>query len=176
MSIFPFWCKFTWLLDFRERSLMYQFKAISIPGNANGGKWYVSYPRAYHQSSSRWIGRSRRGGANWNRIPVKPRNIPIKMAWIQQEAKVDYQYLSFVETIEKGFPEYKEHLPVHIREFWNMQNNLCTVQSLVFKEGCVLIPRKLCCELLDQLHIGHQEVNSMRSNTRQRFFWPGMAT
>lgn len=82
---------------------------------------------------------------------------------------MDYQYLSFVETIEKGFPEYKEHLPVHIREFWNMQNNLYTVQSLVFKEGRVLIPRKLHREL-----IGHQGVTSMRSNARQHFFWPGM--
>lgn len=176
MKISPYKIKNPRILDIREQTLMYQFKAISVPSNTNGGANGMSRIPApitkVAATESDGLEEAMQAGIE---SQCNQESSPIKMARIR-EAKVDYQYLSFVETIEKGFPEYKEHLPVHIREFWNMQNNLCTVQSLVFKEGCVLIPRKLCCELLDQLHIGHQEVNSMRSNTRQRFFWPGMAT
>ena len=64
---------------------------------------------------------------------------PIKLACVKQEININYHYQSFLETIEQGFPECKELLPTHLREFWNMQNNLYVINAPVFKEGCILI-------------------------------------
>ena len=37
-----------------------------------------------------------------------------------------------------------------------------------------MIPRELRRKLIGELHIGHQGINSMKNNARQRFFWPRM--
>lgn len=41
--------------------------------------------------------------------------------------------------------------------------------ALVFKEGRILIPKNIQLELIEQLHIGHQGVNSMKNNARHFF-------
>ena len=55
-----------------------------------------------------------------------------------------------------------------------MREELYVINGLVFIEGRVLIPKSLRLTVIEELHIGHQGVSSMKNNARQRFFWPGM--
>jgi len=55
-----------------------------------------------------------------------------------------------------------------------MRNDLYLVDGLIYAAGKPLIPRNLRLSLLEDLHIGHQGVNTMKINARRRFFWPGM--
>ena len=99
---------------------------------------------------------------------------PVNLARIKRETNIGYQYHSPLETIGQGFPKRKELLLINLREFWNMQNELYVIDALIFKEGRVLIPKNIRHELIEQLHIGHQGVNSMKNNARQRFLGPDM--
>ena len=72
----------------------------------------------------------------------------------KREANISYQYQSLLEPIERGFPEGKELLPLHV------------INTLVFKGGCVLILKNIRTELIQLLHIGHQGVNSIKNNAR----------
>lgn len=89
---------------------MYQFKAISVPSNTNGGANGMSRIPApitkVAATESDGLEEAMQAGIE---SQCNQESSPIKMARIR-EAKVDYQYLSLVETIEKGFPEH-EHLP-----------------------------------------------------------------
>lgn len=150
---------------------MYQFRAISIPGDANGGANAMSrIPTHTTKVAAAELDSMEEALQAGIESRYNQETSPIKMVRIQQEAAMDHQYMNLVETIEQGFPEHKDLLQPNIKEFWNMRSDLYTVQSLVFKEGRILIPKNLHRELIDQLHVGHQGVNSMRSNARQRFF------
>ena len=55
-----------------------------------------------------------------------------------------------------------------------MRNDLYTIDGVIYSAGRLLIPRLMISSLLEDLHIGHQGVNAMKANARQRFFWPRM--
>ena len=64
-----------------------------------------------------------------------------------------------------------------------MRNELYDINTLIFNEGRVLVPQNIRLELIERLHIGHQGINSIKNNTKQRFLflfffflWSGMGT
>ena len=72
---------------------------------------------------------------------------PINMTCIKQEENTDYHYQNLLETIGQCFSGRKELLTIRFREFWNMRNDLYVINALIFKEGCVLIPKNIRFEL-----------------------------
>ena len=52
-----------------------------------------------------------------------------------------------------------------------MRNDLLVINARIFKGGRVLMQKKSHLNLIEQLHIGHQGVNSMKNNARQRVFF-----
>ena len=73
-----------------------------------------------------------------------------------------------------GFPNDKHDVPQEIAEYWQMRNELYTIDGVIFAAGRPPIPRRLRQSLLQEIHIGHQGINAMKANARQRFFWPQM--
>ena len=102
----------------REQTLMYKFKAISIPSDANGGANGMSripmptvkLPAVESTDLEEVI----EAGIQYQYDQEKS---PINLACIKREANIDYQYQSLLEIIGQGFPEHKKFLPIHLREF-----------------------------------------------------------
>lgn len=93
---------------------------------------------------------------------------------IKEHSASDDQYTKLTEFIITGFPSHKDEVPTEITEFWQIRNDLYTIDGVVFSAGRPLIPRRMRPSLED-LHIGHQGVNAMKINARQRLFWSHMS-
>ena len=95
---------------------------------------------------------------------------------IHESACTDNKYQELDHISQHGFPDHKVDLPHSLTEFWNMREDLYVIDGLAFVEGRVLIPHTLHHPLIDELHLGHEGINSMKSNAQRCFFWPGMGT
>lgn len=163
------------LLKIKEKTLMFKFRVIAIPGTRNQGADFMSRMHSSQdlQKSTSHI-ESAVVASVYSQINDAPNMIP--MHSIIQSSSTDPIYQELKQTIAGGFPNCKDELPPYLREFWGMRQELYCVDNLIFMEGRMLIPTNLRRYMLDQLHIGHQGVNSMKANARRRFFWPRMGS
>ena len=158
------------LLKIREKTLMYSFRVVSIPGIRDGGADTMS--RLPFITSDNPVDKYQ------NIEPTITGSINLQMGQaistgsIVAESSTDPVYQELFHMIETGFPNHKDQLPGYLREYWNFHNELYSCQGLVYLEGRMLIPTNLHRQMLDELHIGHQGVNCMKANAQQRFFWP----
>ena len=109
------------ILDIRDQILMYKFKAISLPGDANGRENEMSHIPVPTDKltavESTNLEETIKAGIHYQ---YDQETSPINLACIKREANIDYQYQSLLETIEQSFLKCKELLPIHLREFWNI--------------------------------------------------------
>lgn len=160
--------------NFREKTLIYNFKVVPIPGNKNHAadafSRMVPPPIKNNTSDIAYI-EDAIGAA----ISIQDQyNTAIKLKTIREYGRTDKQYQDLRALIETGFPERKTSTPLHLQEFWPINTELYTKDEVIFVDGRPLIPKPLRKILLIELHIGHQGIASMKSNARKRFFWPGM--
>ena len=164
------------ILKMREKTLMFKFRVVSIPGKSNCGPDAVSRIPILNTDTTSVSSINDIETALEASISFKDdHKEPIRITKIKEEASCDNQYRNLIELIQQGFPERKIDVPIPLREFWSMRHDLYTIRDLVFIEGKTLIPLKLRSILVELLHGGHQGVNAMKANARQRFFWPGMS-
>ena len=157
------------LLKIREKTLHYQFVVKAIPGAKNVGPNTAS--RIPPVVSSR-VGSIEESLPNTTRDGTIVSSISFDT--IVDHASKDEQYNQLVSLIEKGFPEDKTATPKTLHDFWPLRKELYTLQNIVFIANKPLIPKSLRRDILHELHLGHQGVSMMKSNARQRFFWPHM--
>ena len=159
------------LLKIREKALPYTFTVISIPGKKNVGPDAASrIPPLTTTLPIACIEDSIVAAINDQQTTLAS----IKLSTICNHARNDVQYRNLIVLIENGFPNRKELTPDDLHEFWSLRDELYTNRDTIFVAGKPLIPRSLRKDLLDELHLGHQGVSTMKANARQRFFWPHM--
>ena len=158
------------LLKMKEKTLMYRFRIMSIPGIKNEGANAMSR-LPLDTSSDQKCDDSEIEPSIVSSIQQKI-SCTISTNDISSEAIKDPVYQELLRTISTGFPRQKHQLPDYLREYFNMRNNLYSCQGLIYLDGQVLIPHSLRHQMLDELHVGHHGANSNRANTRRRFFWP----
>ena len=78
------------------------------------------------------------------------------------------------DLIENGLPEFRNDLPVALREYHQFRDDLFTVDGVIVYKDRVVIPPALRPEILATLHAAHQGVSSMISRAEAAVFWPGM--
>ena len=165
------------VLRLKEKTLRYNFTIMYVPGKKNcladtmSRLPSVAAEASYDYSSETDI------EENANAFAVTAtNNMPSTVSWerVNEEAVFDETCAALKETIEKGFPERKEDLPIGIRRFWSMRDDLYVISNTPFLGKKMLIPQNLRKTILNGLHAGHQGVSSMKAAARQRFFWPGL--
>lgn len=158
------------LLDFKERTLMYDFKIIYVPGNIHAAPDAASrYPHTMPDSddvtpatcaSIAWL--SETAAVTWQTV--------------KEAATSDEECVTLTNIIRQGFPPTRNELPDTVKVYWPMRDSLYVVGGVPFKDHKMLIPKVLRSRLLEYLHEGHQGINAMRDNAKQRFFWPGLGS
>ena len=93
---------------------------------------------------------------------------------VKKAASTDEECVQLSHIIQDGFPEERGEVPEILRHFWAMREHLYTIQGVPFRDHKMLIPRCLRKQIIENLHEGHQGINSMLANARERFFWPGL--
>ena len=159
------------VLKIRERTLLYRFTVMHIPGIKNTGPNTMSRIPVPQSTAP---GISVIEQALINNVNTNANMGGIHIARIKKEAAADNEYIQLLKMISAGFPKDKHDVPPEVADYWQMRNELYTIDGVIFAVGRPLIPRRLRQSLLQDLHIGHQGTNAMKANARQRFFWPQM--
>lgn len=85
-----------------------------------------------------------------------------------------YQKLKHYIIITHRFPTHRHQLPDKCRRYWNMYTRLSVEDDLILLGCRLLIPTKMCRDVLMQLHDSHQDIVRTKERARLVVYWPGL--
>ena len=88
----------------------------------------------------------------------------------------DNSMIQLIDLIENGFPSAKDSMPSEIRKYFQYRDKLTSFDGVILYNDRVVIPPSLRDKVLQSLHSAHQGVTQMCSRADTSFFWPGMTT
>lgn len=106
-------------------------------------------------------------------------HVPIadaKKEIIKNETKTDVTLSKVINFVKSGWPNHKKQIGPdnNVKFYFNLRNDICEENGLLFYNNRVIIPRSLRKEMLTILHEGHFGVEKVKNRARQVIFWPGM--
>ena len=180
------------LLSLKERTMQYQFRVIHVSGKSHAAPDATSRnpadykPNTKHAISAILRSTETEKGRNVtldaddgliSNVMASFHNSDLRaVTWdrVAEAAAMDTECIDLCKAIQDGFPESRNGVPEHIRQYWPMRDELYIVKGVPFKGNKMLIPRRLRKEVLEGLHAAHQGINGMLANARTRLFWPGL--
>ena len=163
------------ILQMKEKTLMYNFRIVHIPGKFNEAPDAASRYPTRSDGEDGGIDQESSEAASIEFAAHQAEGVR-SLTWsdVVQAAIPDEECASLVRQIEIGFPEERDAVPNEIRQFWAMRDDLYVVQNVPFRGRRMLVPKSLRPQVLEGLHAAHQGVNGMLANARERLFWPGL--
>ena len=95
---------------------------------------------------------------------------------LQQATAADPVMQVLRQTIEKGWPAHRANLPMAMRAYFDIRDEL-TVDSksgLIYKGDRIVVPPPLRRIMLVRAHAGHVGIGGCLRRLREALFWPGM--
>ena len=125
------------LVRIKEKTLLYNYDIIHIPGKSNTAPDAVSrYPTHLGDEETE------DDGSRAFAIQQKP--LPgISTRQVEEVAAADEECLELCRTITNGFPRSRELLPENLRYYWSMKDSLFVIGNIPFKGRKMLIPKPL---------------------------------
>ena len=68
----------------------------------------------------------------------------------------------FKNIIISGWLTTKDQLHIDIRPYWSYKNDLAVIDGIVMEGRCIIIPKGLKQQALDQLHVNHMEIEKTK--------------
>ena len=78
------------------------------------------------------------------------------------------------EVISQGWPDQRKEAPTAVHGYWNYRDELAIEDGLIVKGECIVIPRSMIPDILEQLHSAHQGGEKMKLRARSTVFWTGI--
>ena len=97
-----------------------------------------------------------------------------RLSQLQKAMEQDPVMQTSKTTILTGWPEQREEVPIHIREFWNFRDQLSLYNGVLFKSQRLIIPKALCLEVISRIHSSHLGIESCLRKARDLVYWPSM--
>ena len=88
--------------------------------------------------------------------------------------RADRNYMTLVNTVERGFPGTRHLTDPGIHEFWEVWHRLSTENGLVLIDRRIVIPLSHRKRVLRCLHAAHQGLVGMKARANISVYWPGM--
>jgi hypothetical protein len=89
----------------------------------------------------------------------------------QKEYETCQEFLKFTK---EGFPDTKDNLPLEVREFWAVRNDL-KAEGLLMYRARIVIPKNMRHRILACLHEGHMGIVKTKLHARATIYWPGLS-
>ena len=174
------------LLNFKERTLMYQFHTKHVPGSLHLAADVASRNPVNEAKTLLMT------SIQDNHIIVDNKDIHVAMVhaimaaeltsdydavtWeeVKKEAVKDDICMSLCNAIENGFPENKSQAPECMRKFYKLKDELYSMDGVPFLGIRMYIPATLRRRVLTILHATHQGVSGMKAASHNHFWWIGM--
>ena len=93
---------------------------------------------------------------------------------VRAAGRADRNYMTLVNTVERGFPGTHHLTDPGIREFWEVQHRLSTEDGLILLDRRIVIPLPHRKRVLRCLHAAHQGVVGMKARANISVYWPRM--
>lgn len=78
-----------------------------------------------------------------------------------------------MDYVVNGWPEAKDQVDEHAREYWSYREELSVEDGLLFKSDRIVVPRAMRPEVLDDIHGAHMGETKSLCFARDYVFWPG---
>lgn len=80
-----------------------------------------------------------------------------------------------VKFIRNGWPEYRDKVPLNVRAYVKIKNELSEANGLVIRGCRIVIPKSERAEILKKIHAGHQGLTKCRDRANSSVWWPGLS-
>ena len=172
------------LIRIKEKTLMFTFTMIHVPGIKNKGADAMSRSPVHDACNQATVASI---DLELNVIPFviiaslsaedceSTNDYNLQYAGLMEAIQNDNTYNVLKERIEKGFPDDKTQLEQELQEFWGVKDRLSQTENGVILMDCrILVPKKHRKVILHLLHAAHQGVTSMKKRANDTVYWPGM--
>ncbi|KAG1651802.1 hypothetical protein GQR58_026737 [Nymphon striatum] len=100
---------------------------------------------------------------------------PHKLQEIKQIILDDKDMKTLKQYIHKGWPHHRRNIPISIRQYWSIREEVYEADDLLLVGEKLLVPWGLRKQILDQLHESHTGIEKCKSRAREVYYWPGMS-
>ena len=98
----------------------------------------------------------------------------LQLAHIQKATWEDQVLQMLMSKMIEGFPEHIKQLPVVLRPFWQIRDDLSIEHSCLAYQGRYYIPKAIREQSLASLHIDHPGMLKMKLRVQQSMYWLGI--
>ena len=98
----------------------------------------------------------------------------LQLVHIQRATQEDQVLQMLMSKMIEGFPEHIKQLPVVLRPFWQIRDDLSIEYSCLAYQGRYYIPKAIREQALASLHIGHPGMLKMKLRAQQSMYWLGI--
>ena len=88
----------------------------------------------------------------------------------QEQDEVCTQLREYCKT---GWPR-KQLIPFNLTPYWKARNSLTICNNLLLYNSCIVVPRSLQRETLQNIHSGHLGIEKCKKRTAASVWWPGV--
>ena len=93
---------------------------------------------------------------------------------VRDAGQKDDTYRKLKECISSGFPARRENLPLTLRPYWQIKDDLAIVDDIILFGQRMVIPLAMRKQVMKALHVSHQgQVRTLR-RARQTVYWPNI--
>ncbi|XP_042071854.1 uncharacterized protein K02A2.6-like [Haplochromis burtoni] len=101
---------------------------------------------------------------------------PSRMESIKAATATDVELQTVITYIRRGWPAYGASVPLNIKAYMKVKNELSEADGLVIRGCRIVIPKSQRTAILHKLHEGHQGLTKCRDRANSSVWWPGLST
>ena len=97
-----------------------------------------------------------------------------KLKQFKEATLCDSTLMQLKQVCQNGWPETRQECPEICLEYWNVRDEMSSVDGIIYKGHKIVVPKSLRIEMLSKIHETHQGVVKCKVRARDVLFWPGM--
>ena len=169
------------LLSLKEKTLIYRFKIVHIPGRQNkipdAASRYPSSPpeKTLKHEYNDWTDIEQTTYITAMSSLAYMDSIKA-VTWdrVREETASDPAMVELYNIVQSGFNIPQENLSPNLTSYYRFREYLSTIDGVLIYKNRVVIPPTLRPEVLENLHSAHQGVTSMNARAESSVFWPNI--
>lgn len=87
---------------------------------------------------------------------------PSRMESIKMATAADSELQSVIQLVRRGWPEYSGNVPLKVRAYMKVKNELSEAEGLLIRGSRIIIPQSPRADILKKIHDGHQALTKCR--------------
>lgn len=91
------------------------------------------------------------------------------------ETAKDDELQLVLKLIRSGWPQEIKDVPNAAKAYHTYHNDIYEYNGLLFKNNCVIVPKKLRSDIINRVHYNHLGLEKTKSRAREIVYWPGLS-